>query len=54
MPSHCADFIATNSSPGVLLIRRKVSVGRIIEELILIWETSEAEEWTDTLEYIPL
>jgi hypothetical protein len=25
-----------------------------VEELLMIWEASEAEEWANTLQYLPL
>jgi hypothetical protein len=54
MPRHFADFISNNHSPGIFLLRRKVALGRAIEELILIWETSESDEWFNKITYIPL
>lgn len=28
-------------------------LGRLAQELLLIWESSEAEEWVDKLDWIP-
>ena len=39
---------------GVLWIRSGTSLGRLAQELYLIWDASEAHEWIDRLEWIPL
>jgi hypothetical protein len=55
MPDHFADFISNNNfCPGVFLIPQDLPLGRAIEELVLIWETSEAEEWYGSIAHIPL
>lgn len=54
MPAHFAQYVASASSTGVILIREKVSIAVAIDELILIWTASEAEEWTNRLVWIPL
>lgn len=55
MPWHFADFIqAGNSSPGVLLVPQRLPMGEVIEELLLIWAASDADEWQDRILRIPL
>lgn len=54
MPGHFARYTATEPSPGVILLRAAVSVATAIEELVLIWSASEAEEWSGRLVWIPL
>ena len=54
MPAHFAQYAASAHSSGVILIREKVSIAVAIEELILVWTASEAEEWTNRLVWIPL
>jgi predicted nuclease of predicted toxin-antitoxin system len=54
MPVHFANFIATQDSPGLILIEQSLPVREAIEELLLIWEASSAEEWVNRLEFIPL
>jgi hypothetical protein len=55
MPRHFADFVqAHGSSPGVLLIPQYLPVREAIEELVLIWRASSAEEWADRILKIPL
>jgi len=54
MPRHFAEFISRQHSPGVLIVGQNVSVRTAIEELLLIWSTSESEEWTDRIVDLPL
>jgi hypothetical protein len=54
MPRHFAEFICHKHSPGVLIIAQNVSVRAAIEELLLIWSTSESEEWIDRIVDLPL
>ena len=54
MPEHFADFVISQHSPGVFIFAQDCPIGRASEELLLVWETSEAEEWTETLQWLPL
>jgi len=54
MPFHFARFIETNVSPGVLIVSQRAGIPGIIEELILIWVASEAEEYTNSIRTLPL
>jgi hypothetical protein len=55
IPAHLSDhFAAGRHIPGVFWIRPGVGLGRIIEELYLIWVASTAEEYHDCLLFLPL
>lgn len=55
IPVHLADrFAAGRHIPGVFWIRPAVGIGRIIEELRLIWFASTVEEYQDRMLFIPL
>jgi hypothetical protein len=54
MPVHFANFIATQQSPGVFLLSQDLSIRTAVEARLTIWEASEAEEWANTLQYLPL
>lgn len=54
MPGHFAEFIAHTSSPGLLLIPQHLPVAAAVEDLLLIWGASEAEEWVNRIRYLPL
>ncbi len=55
MPKHFGDFLqAHGSSPGVFLVPQYVPIREAIEELVLIWSVSDAEEWRNRIVRIPL
>ena len=54
MPRHFARFSAGTPSPGVILLREAIPIGTAIEEIVLIWSATEAEEWVNRLVWIPL
>ncbi len=54
MPGHFADFIAENTSPGVLVVPQYLPVSVAVEDLLLIWSASEAEEWINRICFLPL
>ena len=54
MPGHFQRFVSNSQSPGVILLRARVPIAVVIEELFLIWVASEAEEWINRLAWIPL
>jgi Domain of unknown function (DUF5615) len=54
MPSEFAEFITSNQSSGVIIVSRKLPIEVVIEELLLIWEASSAEEWINRIAKLPL
>ncbi len=38
---------------GLLWVRPGTQIGELAEELFVIWETVEAEEWIDYIDWIP-
>lgn len=54
MPRHFAEFIARETSPGLLVIPQSLSVAAAVEELILIWSATEAEAWVNRISVLPL
>lgn len=54
MPGHFAEFVARTTSPGVIVVPQSLPVGRVLEDLTLIWSASEAAEWTNRIAYLPL
>lgn len=45
---------AGKHSAGVFLVSQSLDVGTAIDELLLIWLASEASEWENRLEWLPL
>jgi len=54
MPRHFAEFIAGGECPGLILIPRSMPIAQAIEEILLIWQVSETEEWTNRFRRLPL
>ena len=54
MPTHFAVFIQQRESPGVIIISQRVSVRRAMDELALVWEASDLEEWINLIVELPL
>jgi hypothetical protein len=54
MPRHFAEFIATQTSPGLVIIPQHLPIASVVEDLLLIWSATEAEEWTNRLCFLPL
>lgn len=54
MPTHFANFVATQESPGVVLLAQRLLLGVAVEELLLIAEASEPIEWVNTIKWLPL
>jgi hypothetical protein len=55
IPIHVRNHIeAGGHVPGILLLRRRASLGEVIEQLYMLWSASDAEEFKDRILYIPL
>lgn len=54
MPEHLEAYWQKNQQIwGLFWIRPTTTMGKLAEELIMIWETTEAEEWIDIVDWIP-
>ncbi len=54
MPRHFAGFIKNNDCSGVILVSKKFEISLAIDEVILIWMASEAEEYINSIRQIPI
>jgi len=55
MPGHFGDIVeAGNACSGVFPIPQSLDIGIAIEELLLVLLISEASEWNQRLEWLPL
>ena len=54
MPYHFAEFIETQTSSGVFIVRKKFIFEQIIDDIVLIGSASEAEEWINVISKLPL
>ncbi len=54
MPKHFAEFITNETSSGVIVIPQKLAVRSAVDDLLLIWAATEAEDWTNKIQSLPL
>ena len=54
MPSHFVRFFETQSSPGLLIVAQDLDIGAAIDELLLIWLATDAEEWVGRIGFVPV
>ena len=55
MPEHLKAHWANNDFIwGLFWLRPKATIRELADDLVLIWETTEADEWKDRLIWIPL
>jgi hypothetical protein len=53
MPAAFAQYRQGGHSPGVLLVPQLWPLAEAIEQLVTIWELSEAGEWENRICYLP-
>jgi hypothetical protein len=54
MPTHFGQFIENHESPGLIIISQNAELLMVIDELILIWSASEAEEYVNSIRALPI
>jgi hypothetical protein len=54
MPAHFTRFLDERPSPGVIIVSQDLEIGAAIEDPLLMWETTDAEEWIDQLGFLPI
>lgn len=55
MPKHLADhFAAGRHTHGVALLRQGFALSALVEDLLILWSATEAEDWIDGTIYLPL
>jgi hypothetical protein len=53
MPAHFARFVQDHSSPGLILVEQSLDIGAAVEDLLLIWAATDAEEWQNQIGFLP-
>jgi hypothetical protein len=53
MPVAFAQYRRDGHSPGVLLVPQLWPLADAIDQLVVIWEVSDATEWQDRICYLP-
>ena len=54
MPKHFGEFIQDHDSPGLFVVSQNADLLKAIDDLILIWAASEAEEYVNSIRTLPL
>jgi hypothetical protein len=55
MPIHLRDHLMTGRHiPGIFILSPDMAIGETADELALIWEASEPDEYFDRLSYLPV
>lgn len=55
MPRHLADHLSLGRhGPGIFVVSMAMTMGQLIDELLLIADASAADEYRDLLLYLPL
>ena len=55
MPRHLRDHLAAGRQiPGILVLRPGANLGEIVEELLMISEVGEVEDFQNSISFIPL
>jgi hypothetical protein len=54
MPRYFAQLRETRSSPGLIIVAQSLDIGAAIEDLILIWAVTDAEEWAERIGFVPI
>ena len=55
MPDHIADRLtAGDQIAGVVIVSRRIPIGRVIDDLEIIVVCSNADEWINVTRYLPL
>ena len=54
MPKYFAEYVTQATSPGLIVIPQSISISTAVDDLILVWSASEAEEWVNRIAFLPL
>ncbi|HEY3824682.1 MAG TPA: DUF5615 family PIN-like protein [Bryobacteraceae bacterium] len=54
MPVHFRSYTQQQKCAGLILVPQRMPIRLAIEDLLLIWQASEAEEWINRMRWLPL
>ena len=54
MPDHFAEFIQQREGAGLLIVPQYLPHHLVVEEILMVWNASEAHEWVNRVAYLPL
>ncbi len=53
LPHHFRAFTASHEAPGLIIVSRRLPIGRAAEWLHLLWAASDASEYTNIIYNLP-
>ena len=55
MPAHGSERLSRGLPlPGLLMVRQSLPLAVAIEQLVMVWSASDAEEWASVVAFLPL
>jgi hypothetical protein len=54
MPGYLARFLTRRSSPGLIIVSQDLDIRTAIDDLLLVWLATEAEEWRNRIGFLPV
>jgi hypothetical protein len=54
MPRYFGQFILESSSPGLVVVPQSLPIAAAVEDLLLVWLFTDAEEWVNRISILPL
>ena len=54
MPGHFSRFIADSTSAGALIVSQNLPIREAIEQILIVWLASEADEWQNRIGFLPM
>ena len=53
MPMHFSRYVAGSNSAGLLIVSQNLDLRQAIEQILVIWAASQADEWINRVGYLP-
>jgi hypothetical protein len=54
MPRHFAGLADRQASPGLIILSQDLEIGTAIDELLLVWLATDAQEWVGQVGFLPV
>lgn len=54
MPQHFADFVTTQTSAGLLIVPKTLTILEVVEDILLIWSIETPQDWINRIRYLPI
>lgn len=54
MPAHFGRFIPETISAGLLIVSQSMAMREALDEILLVWAASEADEWRNRIGFLPI